>query len=189
MDEMEVEIKVWLSDSPDPSELEKAAAEMSEMLDLGRWSHDSTTLQRDLYLKHPCRDFGETDEALRIRTVKDLDDGRVQTYLTYKGPKVSKRSKARFEREVRIPGADDFREILYRLSFEKVMVVEKERRTYVLGDMEACIDIIPGLGCFLELELKDSEVSRGEDRITRFLREWELTQVERRSYLELLSEK
>ena len=37
--------------------------------------------QTDEYLNHPCRDFAETDEALRLRR-----DSRGK--ITYKGPKI-----------------------------------------------------------------------------------------------------
>ncbi len=189
MDEIEVEVKIWLSDSVDPLDHEMAATEMADLLENSGWSHGSTEIHRDLYLQHPSRDLKETDEALRIRIVKDQDDGRTRTFITYKGPKLSNRSKARFEKEVKVPGIEDIREIFYRLGFSKVMVVEKERRTYHLNDMEACIDLVPDLGCFLELEVMDDDITHGEERVTHFMDEWDLSGNERRSYLEMLIEK
>ncbi|MEM4524643.1 MAG: class IV adenylate cyclase, partial [Archaeoglobaceae archaeon] len=44
----------------------------------------------DLYFSHPCRDFAETDEALRIRVEKKIK-------MTYKGPKVDEETKTREE--------------------------------------------------------------------------------------------
>ena len=49
---------------------------------------------RDTYFNHPARDFAETDEAFRIRSIGD--DNR----LTYKGPLVDKQTKTRQEVEV-----------------------------------------------------------------------------------------
>ncbi len=185
----EVEVKIWLSTSLLPAEQEEAAHDMIQILLDSGWDEDSTVIMSDTYLSHPSRDFSETDEALRIRTVKDLEDGRVQVYLTYKGPKLSKRSKARYEMELKIPGGDGMREILERLGFRKVLKVIKERRTFTMDDMEACIDLVPDLGCFLEVEVMDDDIKRGEARVLKFLEDWELEKTERRSYLELLMEK
>jgi len=52
--------------------------------------------QRDHYFNHPSKDFQETDEAVRIREEGDL------IYLTYKGPKIDKKSKSRIEEQVEV---------------------------------------------------------------------------------------
>ena len=49
---------------------------------------------RDTYLRHPCRDFRSTDEALRIREI----DG--QPFITYKGPRLAGPIKIRPEIEL-----------------------------------------------------------------------------------------
>lgn len=185
----EVEVKVWLSDSQLPDMQEEAAREMAEILETSGWGEDSRLMMSDTYLSHPCRDFFESDESLRIRTVKDLEDGRVQTYITYKGPKVSSRSKARYENEIKLIKGEAMRDILDRLGFRKFIKIEKERRTFALGDMEACIDLVPDLGCFLEIEIMEENIQRGESRILKFLEDWELERKERRSYLELICQK
>jgi adenylate cyclase class 2 len=185
----EVEVKVWLTDSRLPVDQEAAARDMAEILEGSGWSEDSRLMMSDTYLKHPCRDLASTDEAIRIRTVKDMEDGRIRSMLTYKGPKLSQRSKARYEREVKLPDAEGVRDILQRLGFGKVIKVLKERRVFTMGDMEACIDLVPDLGCFLEIEVIDDDVQRGENRVLKFLDDWELDNTERRSYLELLLQK
>src|SRR5690242_21329103 len=55
-------------------------------------------LQVDTYYSHPCRDFSQTDEALRIRRVGD------KAFITYKGPKVDAESKTRREIELELSG-------------------------------------------------------------------------------------
>ena len=47
--------------------------------------------QIDQYFAHPVRDFAQTDEALRIRRVGDLN------FVTYKGPKLDSTTKTRRE--------------------------------------------------------------------------------------------
>lgn len=189
MDELEVEFKVWLKDTRDPSAQDMAVRDVQELLEESGFEKESEVFHRDLYLSHPSRDFSETDEALRIRTVKDLVDGRPRSYITYKGPKLSSRSKARVEKEVRVQDLHGTREIFYSLGFRKVMIVDKHRRTYAFDDIIACVDTVSDLGCFLEIEVMDTDIDRGESRLTELLREWDLQDTERRSYLELLLER
>jgi adenylate cyclase class 2 len=47
-------------------------------------SHVEDLEQIDLYFSHPARDFGVTDEALRLRRENQ------RTAITYKGPKLDK---------------------------------------------------------------------------------------------------
>src|SRR5690606_36038325 len=49
---------------------------------------------RDTYFSHPARDFAQTDEAFRIRSIGEANR------LTYKGPLVDKQTKTRQEVEV-----------------------------------------------------------------------------------------
>lgn len=189
MSDLEIEIKVPLIRSDDEKEQKSTVRSMAETLEVSGWSYETTEVQRDLYLSHPSKDFSDTDEALRIRTIKDIEDGRAASYVTYKGPKMSKRSKARYEKETRIPSPADLREIFYRLGFRKVMTVEKERRIFRQDDMEASIDTVPELGCFLEIETTDTTVEKGEERILEILDDLDLDGRERSSYLELLLQK
>lgn len=61
--------------------------------------------QTDTYYNSQYSDFGETDEALRIR----VQDGRY--FLTYKGPKMDRVSKTRKEFQVDINDADSMGKI------------------------------------------------------------------------------
>src|SRR3990172_1174758 len=84
-------------------------------------------VQVDQYLNHPCRDFAQTDEALRIRTVGDA------TFVTYKGPKLDATSKTRHELELPIAGRPgEFSDLLTALGFKPVATVEKTRRPFTL---------------------------------------------------------
>jgi adenylate cyclase class 2 len=60
-------------------------------------------LQCDEYFNHPCRDFGQTDEAFRIRSCNG------QTKLTYKGPRLDTVTKTREELELEIPSTESGR--------------------------------------------------------------------------------
>ncbi|HEV8069128.1 MAG TPA: class IV adenylate cyclase [Planctomycetaceae bacterium] len=146
--------------------------------------------QSDLYFQHPCRDFRQTHEALRLR--KTVDGLRI----TYKGPIIDSRTKMRRELELpvgRDPGDfDQFRELLTILGFEPVRDVVKTRAIYDLmwegRQLELAVDAVDGLGTFLEIEsmASDSDRDAARDAILQLAEKLGLKDPEKRSYLQLL---
>ena len=144
----------------------------------------------DLYFAHPARNFVDTDEALRIRRV-----GQVNR-ITYKGPKIDATTKTR--REIDLPlseGEETFAawsEMLEALGFKPVGEVRKERRKAFVQwqgrRVEVSLDQIVGLGTFVELELVTTpeDMEPAKVCIASLAQALGLTGSERRSYLELL---
>ena len=145
--------------------------------------HIGMVKQSDSYFAHPCRDFGSTDEALRIR----LQGGRETLY--YKGPKVDAETKTREEIAVPLQDAEPMRKLLQRLGFLQVIVLEKERDIYQLDGVEVALDNVRGLGTFVELEVKGDDIEGGKAVLRKAMSSIDLEGSERRSYLELLMEK
>jgi adenylate cyclase class 2 len=144
----------------------------------------------DLYFNAPDRDFGETDEALRIRQW----NGR--TILTYKGPKLGERGKVRTELEVELKKGEEenavLGQILEHLGYRPTLEVMKVRTPWKSaseGDVVVNWDKVAGLGTFLELEI----LTEARDAALARLQEWAarlgLGEEERRSYLQLSLEK
>lgn len=152
-------------------------------------------VQVDRYFQHPCRDFGQTDEALRIRHVES-DGGQSVNLVTYKGPKIDAETKTRRELEFPLQqgdsGAADMAELLQALGFEPVAVVRKQRQTLLLSwadtDVEAALDNVDQLGTFVEFELaaEDDTLESAKQRLLALAKELRLSDPERSSYLELL---
>jgi adenylate cyclase, class 2 len=148
--------------------------------------------QSDQYFDHPARDFAETDEALRIRTVGS------ESFVTYKGPKLDATTKTRRELELPLdakdPDGSQFAELLAALGFTPVAVVRKGRRLFHLHhdgrDVEGALDDVDGVGTFVELELLADEGNLEEAKriVTTLATELNLGASERRSYLEMLLE-
>ncbi len=145
--------------------------------------------QADVYFNHPARDFGQTDEAFRIRSVAG------SACVTYKGPVVDARTKTR--REIEVPLAGDgarekFAEILKLLGFRPVREVRKRRRTYHLAwqdrEFEVSVDEVHGLGAFAEFETLADEAGRATavNAILVLVSQFQLPPPERKSYLSLL---
>jgi len=139
-------------------------------------------VESDVYYNHPLRDFAQTDEALRIRVSK----GR--SSLTYKGPKLDKKSKSREEIIISIEDAKKTEEILLKLGFRKVAGVRKRRRVFVWGRFEICVDRVAGLGDFFEIEAVAPKkgYEKVRDEALELLVKLGGKEPERRSYLEML---
>jgi adenylate cyclase class 2 len=104
-------------------------------------------VERDLYFNSPARDFGVTDEALRIRSTGE------ETTLTYKGPKIGLGGvKAREEFIVPVSSGETLSEILLRLGFIRTAMVVKRRVTYRVEGTYVALDEVEGLGSFVEIE-------------------------------------
>jgi adenylate cyclase, class 2 len=170
---LEIEIKAYCDDHNDVVEkIKSLGGKLVKIVE-----------DKDIYYKHPSRDFVETDEAFRIRIEDNI------TLLTYKGPKIGGRSKTRFERELVFNGLDAMKEILDKLGFTIAGEVNKVRTYYSVKDIEICLDSVDGLGDFVELEIKGDDRVESEKILFDTANILGLTRFERKSYLELALEK
>ena len=152
--------------------------------------------QVDRYFAHPCRDFAQTDEALRLRRVGD------SVAITWKGPRIDAATKTRREIELELaplpaaldagPTLSSWTELLEALGFRRVMEVAKRRQPLRLvwqgAEVDVALDTVAGLGEFLELEIMaaEGEVPAARARLESLAQEIGLGPTERRSYLELI---
>lgn len=118
-------------------------------------------VERDIYYTSAHHDFAALDEALRVRTVEDLDSGHKTAVITYKGAKLDAVSMSRKELETEVGNAEICQEILKQIGFQPVLPVEKQRQYFQNDTMTACVDSVTGLGDYLELEIL---VEREEER-------------------------
>ncbi len=102
----------------------------------------------DIYYSHPCRDFMDTDEALRLR----VTDGGIR--LTYKGPR-KMRDGVKERVELEAPVGEGVTGILEALGFREALRVTKERVYYTRDGYTVTLDRVEGLGCFVEVEGSD----------------------------------
>ncbi len=159
--------------------------------------------QSDLYLIHPQRDFRQTDEALRIRSV-EMEEGNAQVLVTYKGPRrVSAEGQAacKTRREIEVlvsgerPAAAALREIFEALGFRTARKVIKTRQRIAsrLGEwpVEFALDTVEGLGEFLEIETQADEarIEAAQEALAEISRELGLSDSTTTSYLNMLMAK
>jgi len=173
---LEVELKVRVpSLDPVRERLTEQKAEFSGKLH-----------EHDIYYNAPHRDFGKTDEAVRVRYTDD------HAVVTYKGPKIKKFGlKAREELNFAVESGEAFETMLLRLGFTKTTEVNKWRENYTLGTASICLDTVDELGTFAEIEVivedETTDPSAQIDRIARGI--GAVGEPILASYLELLLEK
>uniref|UniRef100_UPI00356A17DF class IV adenylate cyclase n=1 Tax=Novipirellula sp. TaxID=2795430 RepID=UPI00356A17DF len=162
----EVEQKFHLDDS---------TATEAMLLEAGFQAVETQT-HRDTYYNHPCRDFAQSKEALRVRRVNGLP------WITYKGTKLPGAIKARRELEWELgPGdadGDKTEELLQLLGFQRVAEVCKTRRVFEPDESAAesnrgdwvgfsvVLDDVQQVGRFAEIELiaeNESDVPQARD--------------------------
>lgn len=143
--------------------------------------------EEDYYFNHPCRDFRVSDEALRIR----VENGVIE--LTYKGPKLSSRTKSRVEVSVLVENSlSRVLDMLRYLGFRLVATIRKYRKLFELGDYRISLDRVHGLGDFIEIEVLASKGSMNvmEEKVLKLARRLGLKgNPILKSYLELFLEK
>ncbi|MBP9042540.1 MAG: class IV adenylate cyclase [Spirochaetes bacterium] len=167
---LEIELKCYCDVAPDIIEerIKSVGAEFVE-----------TRQEHDIYFNHPSRDFKSTDEALRLRKIGD------RYRITYKGPKISDVTKARVEQETSVGNFDTMKNILLSLGFVESGVVIKLRKIFSAGDTEISIDMVDGLGLFVEIEKVGVLKEHIEKEILDIAQKLGLSRFERKSYLEL----
>ena len=152
----EVELKFPLTS---PTEL------LAKLTSLGATA-SSPIEQIDRYFNHPSRDFRQTDEGFRIRSVGNAN------CVTYKGPRIDSTTKMRREVEVAFAdgpmAASQMLDVWQLLGFRFVREVRKTRTPLSL-DWHQCLyelalDEVPPLGMFLEIELLTDEAGQDSAR-------------------------
>lgn len=172
---IEIEVKASVDD---PKHLERS------LIEFGATPIGIET-QADTYYNAPYRDFGKTDEALRIRV-----EG-CRSVLTYKGPKMDKISKTRKEVQTEIKDIDSMGNILSSLGYVPVATVSKKRKSFRVGDFIISLDEVRDLGHFIEIEIDVKDQRNFEEKVESIFKFMKKLGIERdssirKSYLEMI---
>jgi adenylate cyclase class 2 len=110
--------------------------------------------QVDCYFDDGDMTLTKADRGFRLR--RQAVDGNESFFLTYKGVREKSKFKQREEIEIEIKGAGSTEKLLSALGYEKILVFEKKREAWRLGDCEVALDELPLLGSFVEIEGPDA---------------------------------
>ena len=117
------------------------------------------SIHNDSFFDDPQKKLKKQRSGLRLR-IETSQSGK-RALLTLKGPKQPHRFKVRKEDEVEISPDDiaKVEDMLSGLGFSKFFEYEKKRQMWELGECSICLDSVPLLGDFVEVE------GPGEERI------------------------
>ncbi len=104
----------------------------------------------DSYFVDAGRTLTRTDRGLRLRQL--TVNNTTTVILTYKGPRENTKFKSRKEIEVAVDDFASMATLLEALGFTKRLAFEKKRDLYHLADCEVCLDQLPLLGSYIEIE-------------------------------------
>ncbi len=139
---LEVEVKMRLADRAAlEARLGEAGAERRARL-----------METNLFLDLPGGVLRKADRGLRIRRERDIDHGAEKIIITHKGPRRTGDVKQREETEVEADSMERAVALFEALGFERGLCFDKRRDKWRLGDCEVCVDEMPRLGQFVEIE-------------------------------------
>ena len=135
--------------------------EIVELLKSGGAQLRSQQHHVDSYFVDYEQNLTRTDRALRIR--RETIDGETKVVMTFKGPRDRSKFKSRQEIEVAVSDFDDTANLLEAVGFTRRLQFEKTRQMWYMNDCEICLDRLPLIGSFIEVE------GPGEEEIDKVL--------------------
>ena len=181
---IEVEVKV----------LVKCIKVIEEKLKKAGFIKAKCVKESDVYFDNSRNEIKNNDQALRIRSCKDLTEDVETCFLTFKGPKMDTISMTRKELEMQVESPEVAKEIFASLGYTQIYPVIKHRQYYHKNTITACLDQVEGLGDFLEFEIvvnREDEKAESLNRLMDMLKELEYGPEDliRESYLFMLQAK
>jgi len=186
MNTFEVEIKFRVENI---SELE------DKLQQFGGTGFGESATEFDRFFQHPCRNYAETDECLRLRN-RLFSDGTSEHSLTYKGPKIDVSTKTRQEIEIPVNEPEHWEGFLTALGFYQTASFHKLRRrqrvTVNHRHVDVVLDVLPALPessrNFVEMEIMatEDEIDECRKTILDIAEQLGLSDPIRDSYLQLV---
>ncbi len=112
--------------------------------------------QVDTYFDDQAGTLFASDCGLRLRQQSDGENQKV--LLTYKGPRHQTRLKSRSEIEIEVSDFEVTVQLLIALGYKKTLVFEKRRRAWQMSECVVCLDELPLLSSFVEIEAPGEEL-------------------------------
>lgn len=106
--------------------------------------------ETDLYLKgthgHPLK------RGCGLRLRKQTGPEGEKFFITFKGPREKRRFKTRQEAEIQISDFEAAKKIFFGLGYTAGIIVRKTRQIWSWKHCHICLDQVPPMGCFVEVE-------------------------------------
>ena len=148
------------------------ADEVIKFLNVNGKAEKKGVYQKDTYYTPKHRDFISYEYPYEWLRLRESAKGASLDYKHFH-PEGVKKTDYCDEFQTEISDISSFKKILKSLDFKEIVVVEKNRDTWMYKDAEIAIDNVNNLGRFIELELKKQveEAKEGKDYLHKLLRE------------------
>lgn len=113
-------------------------------------------IQNDVYFVDAGKKMFKRRCGLRLRT--ETTKAETVSLITFKGPTQKSPYKSRAEYETRVADVKSMQSILEGLGYRAYLTVAKTRDVWQMDNCEICLDNLPLLGCFVEVEGADETV-------------------------------
>lgn len=122
--------------------------------------------QEDKYFIPAHRNFLKAKPIKEWLRIRRTDKGAQVNYKNWHGATHCD------EYETSISDARALEQIFNNLNMNKVIIVKKERSTWLLNDVEVAVDYVKGLGWYIELEAKNefNDVETAEQQLHKTLK-------------------
>ena len=124
--------------------------ELEEKIKTAGAKYVHTLSQVDYYLDTDDKTLLKRDSGLRLRVEKSTNSKN--TIICFKGPKSVGKFKNRKEFESIVSEPETILEIFQQLGYNQMLAFEKKRDLYRFMDCDICLDRLPLLGEFVEIE-------------------------------------
>jgi adenylate cyclase class 2 len=171
---LEIEIKLKL-DSHD-SVLARLAALQARHVGMDR--------ETNIYFDRADGSLRRADTGLRVRLTASSADTVPKALLTFKGPAAAEGMRSREAFDLEVAPQEQVVPLLRALGFEQVLLFEKDRDSWRVGECLVELDTLPVFGCFVEIEGPSEEVVRGVQEELGLAN----LEQERKSYSQMVSD-
>ncbi len=96
--------------------------------------------------------FKASDQGLRLRVEHQIGGPHKKATITHKGPRAHGHVKNRIEHEVEVHNPLDAAQLLEALQYKRILSFEKKREIYYYKKCRICLDTIPHIGQFIEID-------------------------------------
>ncbi|MFI4913274.1 MAG: class IV adenylate cyclase [Sedimentisphaeraceae bacterium JB056] len=143
---------------------------------------EGTIYQKDCYFDNSAADMITLGCCLRLRSESDVHGNLLKSILCYKGRKIAAKIKSRTELETLVSEPGNTEDILTALGYSISLSFNKKRTTWLLNDCEVCLDLLPALGAYVEIE------GPSEEKViaTAELLDLNINEQEQKSYANLV---
>ena len=114
--------------------------------------HEHSLIETNTFFDHHDGKLKASDQGLRLRVEHEIGGPHRKATITHKGPRAHGKIKNRTQQEVEVMNPLDAAQLLEALQYKRILSFEKKREIFYYKDCMICLDTLPHLGEFIEID-------------------------------------